>query len=207
MYPKNMSKKIIGVIGEHPNNDAEAIVALLQKYIVKEKWELQPCPLKIRGSQLDNLKLFAASVQSEKENENYECFIIVRDLDVERKEKDKDKINKREKWFKNVSQILFQESFFFILIYELETLILCDLDTANSYFGSEITISELPIKINNPKEFLANKTKNAKKRYDTSHAKTLCAELDFYKLYENHQGKHSFKSFVDELKSSNILDF
>jgi hypothetical protein len=202
-----MSKKIIGVIGEHPNNDAEAIIALLQKYIVEKDWILQPCPLKIRGSQLDSLDLFTRSIQTEKETEDYEMFIVVRDLDVERKEKDKDKIKKREKWFKNVSQILFYESIFFILIYELETLILCDLATSNHYFGSEITIAELPIKINKPKELLTEKTKNATKKYDTSHAKILCSKLDFYKLYENHQGLHSFKAFADELKSKNIIDF
>jgi hypothetical protein len=207
MSPKNMCKKIIGVIGEHPNNDAEAIIALLQKYVIEENWVLQPCPLKIRGAQLDSLNLFAKSIQTEKEEENYERFIVVRDLDVERKEKDKVKIKNREKWFKNISQILFHESFFFIIIYELETLILCDLDTANSYFGSKITISGLPIKINNPKEFLTSQTRNATKRYDTSHAKILCAKLDFYKLYENHQGTHSFKTFVDELKNANIIGF
>jgi hypothetical protein len=202
-----MSKKIIGVIGEHPNNDAEAIIALLQKYVVAEKWVLQACPLKIRGSQLDSLDLFTRSIQTEKETEDYELFIVVRDLDVERKEKDKDKIKKREKWFKNISQILYYDSFFFILIYELETLILCDLDTANRYFGSSISITELPIKINKPKEFLANETKNATKKYDTSHAKILCSKLDFYKLYENHQGTHSFQSFANQLKDAGLIDF
>jgi hypothetical protein len=102
-----MSKKIIGVIGEHPNNDAEAIIALLQKYIVEKDWILQPCPLKI----------------------------------------------------------------------------------------------------NKPKEFLTEKTKNTTKKYDTSQAKIICSKLDFYKLYENHQGLHSFKAFADELKNKNIIDF
>lgn len=205
MYPKNMSKKIIGVIGEHPNNDSEALVALLKEYILDD-WELKLCDLKgLRGSRLDNYKDFQELLLLEKITEDYERFIIVRDLDG--LEKDKAKIKQKEGWFRRIKQIINDESYFFLVIYELETLILCDLDTANDYFGSEMTISDLPIKINNPKGFLAEETKNAEKRYDTSHAKILCTKLDFYKVYENHQGKHSFKTFVDDLKNANILDF
>lgn len=201
-----MSKKIVGVIGEHPNNDSEALIALLQKYVL-EDWELKLCDLKgLRGSRLDNYRDFQELLLLEKTEENYERFIIVRDLDS--LEKDKAKIKQKEGWFRRVKQIVNDESYFFLIIYELEALMLCDIEGLNRFFQTNIEYEGVPIKENDPKKFLINATKNAAKgRYEEKMATPIFKKLDFDKIYHNHKGARSFQSFADQLKNAGLIDF
>lgn len=201
-----MSKKIIGVIGEHPNNDSEALIALLQKYVLDD-WELKICDLKgLRGSRLDNYRDFQAFLQLEKNEEKYERFIIVRDLDG--LEKDKAKIKQKEEWFRRVKQIINDESYFFLIIYELEALMLCDIETLNRFFQTEMQYQGSPIKENDPKKWLINATKDAAiGRYQENMAAPIFKKLDFCKLYQNHKGSQSFQSFTVQLKEDSLIDF
>jgi hypothetical protein len=201
-----MSKKTIGVIGEHPNNDSEALIALLQKYVL-EDWELKLCDLKgLRGTRLDNYRDFQAMLLLEKTEESYERFIIVRDLDS--LEKDKTKIKQKESWFRRIKQIINDKSYFFLVIYELEALMLCDIETLNRFFQTNIQYEGSPIQQPNPKEFIISATQNTPKgKYQENFATPILTKIDFYKLYQNHQGKHSFQAFADHLKEEGLIDF
>jgi hypothetical protein len=201
------NKKVIGIIGEHPNNDSQALIALLDKFVCDD-WELKVCDLKgLRGARLDNFRDFQALLQIEKLEESYERFIIIRDLDG--LEKDKTKIKQKESWFKKVKQIINDESYFFLVIYELETLMLCDLDTINRFFGTNITLDKGPMKILSPKEaiLMRGTEKSVKGKYDPSFSEAIFQKISFEKIYQNHTGERSFQSFADQLKAQEIIDF
>ncbi len=200
-------KKIIGIIGEHPNNDSLALIALLKRFVCDD-WELKVCDLKgLRGSRLDNYRDFQALLQIEKSEENYERFIIIRDLDG--LEKDKAKIKQKESWFKKIKQIINDESYFFLVIYELETLMICDLETINRFFNTSIVLDKNPMEITSPKEeiLMRGTEKSPKGKYDPSFSQEIFRTISFQQLYEKHTGKRSFQSFVDELKNMQIIDF
>ncbi len=201
-----MNKKKIGIIGEHPNNDSKALIALLQKYVLAD-WELKICDLKgLRGNRLDNYKDFQEMLLIEKTAEEYERFIIVRDLDS--LEKDKVAIKQKEGWFRRIKQIINDESYFFLVIYEIEALILCDMEGLNRFFQSNIQYEGIPIQEDDPKRLLMDATQNtAKGKYEENMATPIFQKLDFYKIYDNHQGKYSFQTFADQLKEDGLIQF
>ncbi len=200
------TKKKIGVIGEHPNNDAAAIIALLEQYVCSE-YELVVFPTKLlRGGMLDSIKLLQNQLLFELSREKYECLILIRDLDDLASAKAK--IKEKEKWFQKVNKMTGGINFFFLIIYELESLMLCDLDALNSYFQTPIYISKAPMLVKTPKEELTLQTKNsAMNPYNPSDSVAILRKLDFQQLYQNHIGEHSFQTFVEELKHNQIIDF
>jgi hypothetical protein len=199
------AKKRIGVIGEHPNNDVSALIVLLNKQL-SEDYELVLFPLKnMIGSNLDNFSDLKMQLSIELDKNQYEFLIIVRDLDDLATNKKEIKV--KEKWFQKVNRATNGISIFFLVIYELEALMFCDLETLNTYFQTTISISGTPNTIIEPKEELRRQTQNKKRRYNPAHTIPIFEKLDIQKLYQNHTGTYSFQSFVEELKSNDILVF
>jgi hypothetical protein len=203
MIPQTMKPKKVGIIGEHPNNDAEAMMSLLARYKQKEvHFELVDV-VKFRGSNMDN-HTFSNVLAMQLYGEGFDYVIVLRDLDFNKDKLEKERIKDKDKWFAKVNKAIENIGLFFLIIYELEALMLCDLDTLNNYFKVEIAFNESPIKEKDPKGFLIKETIG---KYDPSDASAIFKKLDFDKLYQQHTGKRSFQTFADELKAKDIIIF
>ena len=210
MTKQNMKHKRVGVIGEHPNNDSEAMIALLEKHL-QENISLELLDIKnMRGSAMDSPN-FTRELVDNLIYEDFDYLIVLRDLDFlkDKNRREKERINDKDKWFLKVNQsisALAVKGIFFLIIYELEALMLCDLSAVNAFFDLNIAFSGKPIEEKNPKEFLQNATQNSVKgRYEEKNAKDIFAALDFQKLYDNHTGERSFRTFADDLKREAIV--
>src|ERR1700743_2437831 len=121
----------IGLIGEDPN-DTQSIRNLLQrrypdsftfKQLIKNK----------KGYQLDNARTSAAlKVEFDDFKPNYVIFI--RDADALPGENEK--IQKAHNWFIKLNQIVNNKGILLLNIYELEALILADIETFNRLYGT-----------------------------------------------------------------------
>ena len=203
-------RRKIGIVGEHPQNDANAMIALLNRY-KQENIELKLIDVRnFHGSAMDNYT-FASVLASQLIGEDFEFVIVLRDLDFlkDRNKRENDRIKDKDKWFLKVNQsigALDVKGIFFLIIYELEALMLCDLSAVNAFFDLNIAFSGKPIDEKNPKEFLQNATQNSVKgRYEEKNAKAIFTTLDFQKLYDNHTGERSFRTFADDLKREAIV--
>ncbi len=85
---------------------------------------------------------------------------------------------------------------FFLAIYEMEALILADIDTFNRYYNLNYELDKEPIEYEKPKEFLKEQSNY---KYKTSHCIKIFEVADFEKIYENHKGEYSFQSFINRL--------
>ena len=205
-----MKYKKVGVIGEHPDNDSEAMIALLEKHL-RENISLELLDIKnMRGSAMDSPN-FARELVDKLIDENFDYLIVLRDLYFlrDKNKTEKQRINDKDKWFTKVYKsmgALDVKGIFFLIIYELEALMLCDLSAVNAFFDLNIAFSGKPIDEKNPKEFLQNATQNSVKgRYEEKNAKAIFTTLDFQKLYDNHTGERSFRTFADDLKREAIV--
>jgi hypothetical protein len=201
--------KKIGIIGEHPNNDSTAMIALLRKYLI-ENVSLEVIDLvNFRGSLMDSPK-FNGILASELRGEDFDFLIVLRDLDFgkDKRVREKERIVKKDKWFTKVNKDIGEIGIFFLIIYELEALMLCDIEELNRFFQTKIVFESEPIKEKDPKGFLQKETKNASNgKYEEKDAEAIFKKLSFQKLYQNHTGKRSFKTFADELKEKEIIEF
>jgi hypothetical protein len=128
----------IGVVGEHPNNDSEALCHLLRRFAC-EQVRFKVILKNKRGSQLDN-PLFGKSLESELETEDFEYILLIRDLDGLLSETKK--VAQRDKWFNGLKNILQNKGVFFLVVSEMEALILADMQAFNEYFKLNVEFTE-----------------------------------------------------------------
>lgn len=167
--------KKIGLIGEAPN-DTYAIENLL-KQVHKNDVEFVEMIKNIRGSSLDNQKT------KHRLRKNYERIkpdfvIFIRDLDG--LENEKYKLQKRKEYFTNFNTVINKKGIYLLNIFEIEAIILSDLETFNNYYNCDIEFNGDPMTQNEPKEFLISKSK-----YKESDCPDLFKELQFCKVLEN----------------------
>lgn len=178
----------IGVVGEHPQNDSEAVIALLKKIFPKANFKILLKSL--TGTQLYTPKakrLLATEVQG-----NRPAFIIfVYDADAHPSEKEK--IEKKESIFKDHKQ--FKQDILLLNIQELEALILADLEPFNKKFGTKAIYKGNPMHQPKPKEWLRAQTGNSRNRYQESDAIALLSAANI----ENLKMVPYFKEFLDKL--------
>jgi hypothetical protein len=193
----------VGIVGENPQNDSEALRALLEPVAVSDIQFKTKTPLKnFKGGQLDGEKFFRSLSE---ESADLDWIILTRDLDgivTEVK-----KIQEKERWFEKANKKAHKKGLFFLVIATMEALILSDIDTFNALYGVSINFTGDPLMKDKPKDFLISKTENSKKgKYDENHALTIFQTLKFKKVFENHKGVHSFQTFTLNLLEKNILD-
>ena len=70
-------------------------------------------------------------------------------------------------------------------IYELEALILADIDTFNRLFDTRLSFSGNPMYKTNPKEYLRSQTLKCRRRFDVSENPTVFKSLRIEKLIDN----------------------
>ena len=204
MKIKEKNKIKIGIVGEHPNNDSKALIALLLKTAGKNI-DFQVSAKKFRGGGLDSDR-FLQVLKSEADG--LDKIIFIRDSDEAVNEQIIAYKHIRDEWFRKANKASGGKGIFFLAIAEMEALILTDIETFNNFYGVTAQFSGNPMMILDPKkklETLSNKSRKGK--YDETHAPDIFEKLSFKTVYTRHKGERSFQAFADELKKLNILKF
>ncbi len=167
--------KKIGLIGESPH-DTKAIENLLNQKFSKDLIFVEMIK-NIRGSNLDNQKA-KRRLRINYETEKPDFLIFIRDLDA--LEDDKKKLIERKNYFSSFNSVVDKKGFYLLNIYEIEALILADIDNFNKYFNANIVFKNNPMKQIEPKEFLM---KNS--NYKESDCKELFKYLNITTIINN----------------------
>lgn len=127
-----MDKIKIGIIGEDPNDTISVKNILSKKY---ENINFIPLLKNITGGQLDSLNKVNRMLEIEYKTEKCKYLIVVRDLDAF--ENDIDKLKTKNDWF---NKIIIENKLFLLCIYEIEALILADIETFNKIYNTKFNI-------------------------------------------------------------------
>lgn len=126
-------------------------------------------------------------------NPNYVLFI----RDADGLPSENEKIKKVQDWFKRLNPTVNSKGILLINIYELEALILADIETFNALYGTSIQFSRNCMYQKEPKEFLFQKTSRGRKVYSESHCPEIFKSLKIDKIIQNCS---YFKDFHDSFK-------
>ncbi len=195
----------IGIVGEHPLNDSDALKAFLEnsKRYDKIDFSLRIILKRLRGGALDGKngtpsKKAIKLLQQEFKDHKFNFVIYIRDLDGLPSENKK--IESRLKWFEQLDKDGGnQNGIFFLAIFEMEALMLADISTFNKIFKTNIKFKSNPIFQSDPKELLIRETRKIRNEYKESDSKRIFEQLDFDKVFKNHTGEYSFQNFIEEL--------
>lgn len=190
--------KRIGIISENYNNDSKAVAYLLKKKF-SEHAAFIPLLKSISGAGLDEIRKVTAILKTEIAKNKIDLLILVRDLDGLLS--DKKGIKQVENWAQTIKKKLSTKQLF-IIIFELEALILADVDAFNTIYKIRYQLKTSPKFQSNPKELLKQITRKTKRKYKESDAPEIFQQLNFQKVYQNHKGEYSFQSFIKELENT-----
>lgn len=143
----------IGLVGEAPN-DSNAIKNLLNKKYGLPDYLFYALLNNIHGSQLDNQKT-KRLLRIEYEIEKPDIVIFIRDLDGTLKKNTT--LKSRNKYFGDCNKVVDKKGIFLLNIYEIEALIISDIETFNRFFNCQLTYEGDPMEVKNPKEDLKSK--------------------------------------------------
>jgi hypothetical protein len=167
----------IGLVGEAPN-DTSAIKNLLsQKY---KQLEFVTMLERINGSMLDNHKTISRLLRVEYETQAPDYVIFIRDLDA--LENDKKAKAKRRQTFTYSNGIVNKKGLHLLNIYEIEALILANIDVFNKQYGCKMDAFDDCMVIEMPKEVLIEASGY---KFNESHNPDLFALLDFETVKQN----------------------
>ncbi|GAA4213104.1 hypothetical protein GCM10022289_44800 [Pedobacter jeongneungensis] len=183
----------VGLVGEDPN-DTVAISKLLSKKYA-EKIRFHSLAKRLRGCQLDSPKILKTLPIDFKDKE-CEFIIYVRDLDGFSSEKAK--FEAKNKWFTTLDARINGQGILLLNIWELECLILGDIETFNRLYNVNCNFKGDPVMIKDPKGFLMKETAKSKKKYQESHCRDIFGDLDFEKVSKNCSPFRTFIKNLDE---------
>jgi hypothetical protein len=161
----------IGLVGEAPN-DTMAIQNLLSKQY--QDLDFVTLLNRINGSMLDNQKKIRRLLRVEYENQSPDIIIFIRDLDA--LENDRDAKRKREEIFSYSNRIVNRVGIHLLNVFELEALILADIDVFNAHYSCSVAEFDDPMLIATPKEVLKEASGN---RFNESHNPEIFSLLNF----------------------------
>jgi hypothetical protein len=138
-------------------------------------------------------KLLEAEIEN---NPNISAIIFVRDLDSD--ENDKPATQKRLNWFEELRKPLPLKTLLLLNVYELEALILADIETFNRLFSTSIKFKGDPMAQKDPKEFLEHQTRRSKRKFTVSENPEIFKHLNFEQVK---QKCRYFKEFIRHLES------
>lgn len=160
----------IGMIGEHPS-DTKAIANLLNKKYAAQV-EFFSLVYDVHGSNLDNPKI-KHQLRREYQIEKPDFVLFVRDLDG--LEHHAEQLNSRKACFSEFNSVVDKKGILLLNIFELEALLLTDIEVVNKYYGTKVDHVEDCMIMESPKEFLRKKISS----YSTGHNPDLFALLDY----------------------------
>lgn len=185
----------VGLFGESPY-DSNAVYNLLSKhYANRFKFvklsTIKDATILERTGKMQ--KLLEAEIES---NPNISAIIFVRDLDSD--ENDKPATQRRLKWFEELRKPLPRRALLLLNVYELEALILADIETFNHLFHTSIKFKGDPMAQKDPKEFLQHQTRRSKRKFTVSENPEIFNHLDFGQVRQNCR---YFKEFAKALEA------
>lgn len=165
----------IGLVGEAPN-DIQSIKYLLQKKYsdLNFVFMLQ----RIHGSNLDSQKT-KRFLRIEYETQKPDIVIFIRDLDSTLP--NKGKLYERKFYFTSSNNVVNKKGIHLLHIYEIEALILADIDTFNNKFNVSVPKIANVMHVSEPKEFLKKQTT----KYNESMNADIFKDLDFNTVLSN----------------------
>ncbi len=176
----------IGLIGEAPN-DVQAMKNLLSKRYTPDKFEFFFMLQIINGSGLDSQKT-KRLLRIEYESKRPDIVIFIRDLDSILP--NKKKIYERKDYFNSSNSVINKKGIWLLHIYEIEALILTDVEIFNRIYSTNLPSVENVMLIEEPKEYL----KKASGKYSESHNSKIFDLLDFDKALNCFY----FKKFIEK---------
>ena len=124
------------------------------------------------------------------------AVIVVLDLDSDAQ--DEEALREKKSWFGKLNNFFPQRGLLLLNIYELEALILADIETFNSLFKTSIQFKGDPMAQKDPKEFLEQKTRRSKRKFTVSENPEIFKHLNFEQV---RQKCRYFKEFIRDLES------
>ena len=196
MKPKKKIK--IGVIGEDFNNDAVAFCTLLSKRPY-ENTHFKAFNIKgVTANNIESALAVARHIKAEIAQNELEYVICVKDLDGTLN--DKQSLAIKDTWLSTFKKAVGKEAQPYLVIAEMEALLLADVAVINEKYGTNFSKHRDPMLIQDPKKELMTETaKKSKQPYKENHCNDIMKDIDFDTIYKNHKGDRSFKTFIDEL--------
>jgi hypothetical protein len=178
----------IGLVGEAP------LDTLSIKYLLQKKYHhlsfVELLKNKITGASLENQKT-KAELRIECMTHKPDIVIFIRDLDGLLNKDFRAKRLLRQKYyndFKGCTHV--KKTLYLLNIWEIEALILSDINAFNIFYSCKVIFKENPMYIENPKEFLYKLNRN----YSSSHNSKILEIANFDTIYNNCD---YFKSFIN----------
>lgn len=165
----------IGLVGEAPN-DTQSIKNLMEKNY-NSGFEFFFMLDRINGSKLDSQKT-KRFLRIEYETKSPDLIIFIRDLDSILP--NKLKLNGRKLYFTNSNRVVDKNGIYLLHIYEIEALILSDIEVFNEIYNSKLSLVKNPMLIEEPKEYLREK----ESKYNESHNPDIFKKVRFEKALE-----------------------
>lgn len=177
----------IGLVGEAPN-DTQSIQNLLEKRYSNNTHEFVFMLQRYNGSQLDSNKT-KKILEIECKTQKPDIIIFIRDLDslITNKKQQAE----RKEYFKSSNKRVNNKGIFLLHIYEIEALILTDVDTFNLKYSCNIQTITNVMTIAEPKEYL----KKVSKKYSESHNADIFKLINFEKTLDCEY----FRKFIENL--------
>ncbi len=181
----------IALVGEAPN-DTAAIKNLLSKQYTDIEFVILIDD--IHGSMLDNRKAIRRLLRIEYEDHLPDFIIFIRDLDA--LENNKKAKRKRQETFSYCNSIVDKKGIKLLHIFELEALILADIEAFNNHYGCSYPKVADPMKIVNPKEELMDEAKRVHRQFNESDTPKIFDMLNFDIVLDNCR---YFAAFIKKL--------
>lgn len=179
----------IGLVGEAPH-DTNSILNLLSRQPLFAGFEFIALINNIHGSLLDNQKT-KHILRKQYESEKPDIVIFIRDLD--NLEGNKTAFSLRKKYFLSCNSVVDNKGIYLLNIYEIEALIISDIETFNNHFDCSIIYNADPMILEMPKEFLKKRCRG--------YAETLNPEIFEHLVFDTIlQHCKYFREFIVELK-------
>lgn len=178
----------IGLVGEAPN-DTQSIQNLMEKSY-NSGFDFFFMLDRINGSNLDSQKT-KRFLRIEYETKKPDLIIFIRDLDSVLP--NKLKLYDRKLYFTNSNKVVDKKGVYLLHIYEIEALILSDIEVFNKIYNSKLSSVKNPMLIEEPKEYLRSK----EKKYNESHNPDIFKKLRFKKA----MGCEYFSQFISNFNN------
>jgi hypothetical protein len=165
----------IGLVGEAPNDTQSIKNLLISKYADLDFFFMLQ---RINGASLDSQKT-KRFLRIEYETQKPDIVIFIRDLDAilpNRK-----KLYERKDYFTSSNRVVDKKGIHLLHIYEIEALILADINTFNEIFKVDIKNVDNVMKISEPKEYLRERASD----YNESKNPEIFEELVFDEVLSN----------------------
>ena len=186
--------KRIGIIGEHFKNDACALSLLLTPQY-QGQIKFIPILKSLKGGYNSAAKI-SRMLPTEMLKNNLDAVICTHDLDNHAKQAN------IEGWFKEINNSIKDKGVLFLLVMELEALILADIECFNTIYGTSLKYTKNPKNEPDPKKYLMEKTFKTNRKYDENHSEEIFNQLRFDIVYKKHKGEQSFQAFIDAFNSN-----